>query len=167
MGDRRVEDADRGEPRWLDERERAAWLGAVALMLKVPAALDAQLTKSAELTMFEYLLLARLSEQPDRRVRMSTPAVLTNGSLSRLSHVADRLEKRGLLCRHRDPQNVRYLMAVLTTEGYDLVVKAAPGHVEAVRELVIDALSADQLLALKDLGAHVLARLDPETSWPP
>jgi DNA-binding MarR family transcriptional regulator len=161
------EDARTGETRWLSDDERAAWLGVMAVILKLPAALDSQLTRSAGLTLFEYLLLARLSEQPDRRLRMSTLAALTNGSLSRLSHVADRLEKRGLLYRERDPENGRFMMAILTAEGYDLVVRAAPGHVEAVRDLFLDALSPVQLRALRDAGDHVLDQLGTGSSWPP
>ncbi|HEY4462886.1 MAG TPA: MarR family transcriptional regulator, partial [Streptosporangiaceae bacterium] len=99
--------------------------------------------------------------------RMSTLAALTNGSLSRLSHVADRLEKRGLLYRERDPENGRFMMAILTAEGYDLVVRAAPGHVEAVRDLFLDALSPVQLRALRDAGDHVLDQLGTGSSWPP
>ena len=161
------EDARAGEARWLNDDERAAWLSVMAVILKLPAALDSQLTRSAGLTLFEYLLLARLSEQPERRLRMSTLAALTNGSLSRLSHVADRLEKRGLLYRERDPENGRKMMAILTPEGYDLVVRAAPGHVEAVRELFLDALSPVQLRALRDAGEHVLGRLGTGSRWPP
>src|SRR5579864_5574100 len=126
------------ETRWLNEDERAAWLAVVGMMLKIPAQLDSQLASSADLTFFEYLVLARISEQPERRVRMSTLAGLTNGSLSRLSHVVGRLERRGLMRRARDPKNARYMEAILTPAGYRLVLKAAPGHVEKVRELMID-----------------------------
>jgi DNA-binding MarR family transcriptional regulator len=161
-----VTESGPGGARWLNDEERAAWLGVMAIILKLPAALDSQLTRSAKLTLFEYLLLARLSEQPGLRLRMSTLATLTNGSLSRLSHVAERLEARGLLYRERDPENGRYMMAVLTTAGRELVIKAAPGHVQTVRELLIDALTPDQLRALEGAGANVLAKLDSGRSWP-
>ena len=154
------------DPRWLNDEERAAWLGVMAIILKLPAALDSQLTRSAKLTLFEYLLLARLSEAPGLRLRMSTLATLTNGSLSRLSHVAERLETRGLLYRERDPENGRYMMAVLTPAGRELVIKAAPGHVQTVRELLIDALTPDQLRALEGAGANVLGKLDSGRGWP-
>lgn len=153
-----VHEATSAGPRWLDAREQAAWQGAVVLLLKVPTALDAQLTKSAGMTMYEYLVLARLSEQPARRIRTSALAALTNGSLSRLSHVADRLERRGLLYRERDPEDRRFMMAALTPAGFDAVVAAAPGHVAAVRDLVLDGLTPDQLQTLEKVGAHILAR---------
>jgi DNA-binding MarR family transcriptional regulator len=159
--------SDGGETRWLDEEERAAWLAVVAMMLRLPPELDSQLASSAGLTFFEYLLLARLAEQPDRRVQMTRLAALTNGSLSRLSHVASRLEERGLLRRARATTSPRYMEAILTPAGYRLVVKAAPGHVEKVRELVIDSLSRTQLRALQVAGRRVLANIDPGSDWPP
>ena len=51
--------------------------------------------------------------------------------------------------------------AILTPVGYRLAVKAPPGHVEKVRELVIDSLSRTQLRALQAVGRRVLANIDP------
>jgi DNA-binding MarR family transcriptional regulator len=167
MGISDAAEGDGGETRWLDEEERAAWLAIVAMMLRLPPELDSQLASSAGLTFFEYLLLARLAEQPDRRVQMRRLAALTNGSLSRLSHVASRLEQRGLLRRARATKGPRYMEAILTPAGYRLVVRAAPGHVEKVRELVIDSLSRTQLGALAAAGRRVLANIDPGSAWPP
>jgi DNA-binding MarR family transcriptional regulator len=122
---------------------------------------------SAGLTFFEYLLLARLAEQPGQRVQMARLAALTNGSLSRLSHVASRLERRGLLGRARAAQSPRYMEAFLTPAGYRLVVAAAPGHVMKVRELLIDSLSGPELRVLEEAGRRVLAAIDPDSPWPP
>lgn len=159
--------AGSGETRWLDPEERAAWLAVVAIMLRLPAELDSQLVSSAELTFFEYLLLARLAEQPGQRVQMARLAALTNGSLSRLSHVASRLERRGLLRRARAEQSPRYMEAFLTPAGHRLVTEAAPGHVAKVRELLIDSLSRPELRALETAGRRVLAAIDPASPWPP
>src|ERR1700733_8959966 len=81
-------------PHWLDQEERAAWLGLIRLVTRLPSVLDAQLQHDAELSFFEYSVLAMLSEQPDRVLRMSHLAAVTSASLSRLSHVARRLESR-------------------------------------------------------------------------
>ncbi len=98
---------------------------------------------------------------------MTRLTALTNGSLSRLPHVASRLEQRGLLRRARATKGPRYMEAILTPVGYRLAVKAAPGHVEKVRELVIDSLSRTQLRALQAVGRRVLANIDPGSTWPP
>jgi DNA-binding MarR family transcriptional regulator len=148
------------EPRWLTPDEMEAWLALAAMLIKLPAALDAQLQRDAGITHFQYLVLANLSEAPGRTRRMSELAELTNGSLSRLSHVMSRLEDRGWVRREPCPENGRYTNAVLTCAGWDKVVATAPGHVETVRQLVIDALTGAQRRQLRDIGRRVLARVE-------
>jgi DNA-binding MarR family transcriptional regulator len=138
-----------------------------ALILKLPTALEAQLSKAAGLTLFEYIVMARLSEQPSRRLRMSELATLANGSLSRLSHNVRPLSSRGYMERRPDPDDGRYTEAFLTDEGYNLVVRAAPAHVALVRHLLIGAVTPDQLLQLADIGQRVVSRVEPGVVWPP
>ena len=118
---------DERAPRWLDDEERAAWLSIVRVAATLPAALDVQLERDEDLNYFEYIVLAMLSEQPDLVLRMSALAALTNASLSRLSHVAKRLEGRGLIRREPDPSDGRCTNAILTEEGLAKVRRAAPG----------------------------------------
>jgi DNA-binding MarR family transcriptional regulator len=155
------------EPRWLDADERAAWLSLSGLLIRLPAALDTQLERDAGLSNFEYLALAMLSETPNRTLRMSQLAVLTNGSLSRLSHVAKRLERQGFIRREPSADDGRYINAVLTDEGLAKVVATAPGHVAHVRNLVIDALTPKQLGSLRDIAQRVLERIDPGSPFNP
>src|ERR671932_2729164 len=83
-----------GEPRWLDDEEMSAWLALNGVILLLPAALDSQMQRDNGITMFEYLVLAMLSEAPERTLQLKELARVTNGSLSRLSHVVTRLERR-------------------------------------------------------------------------
>ncbi|MBB5917633.1 DNA-binding MarR family transcriptional regulator [Nocardia transvalensis] len=131
-------------------------------MISLPAALDARMQREAELTFFEYMVLSVLSEQPDRTLQMSDLAARTAASLSRLSHVAARLEKRELLTRARVPGSGRRTVAMLTEAGYQAVVAAAPGHVAAVREYLIDELEPHDLAALCRIGTAVAAALERE-----
>jgi DNA-binding MarR family transcriptional regulator len=155
------------EPRWLNGEEQAAWLGLVRLMTKLPPALDAQLQRDAGVSFFEYSVLAMLSEQPDRTLRMSHLATLTTASLSRLSHVAKRLEANGLMRRALDPGDGRCTNAILTDAGLELVTRTAPAHVTEVRELVIDAVTPAQLRQLRLAVDRVLTRLDPQGTTQP
>jgi DNA-binding MarR family transcriptional regulator len=155
------------EPRWLDGEERAAWLGLVRLMTKLPPALDAQLQRDAGVSFFEYSVLAMLSEQPDRTLRMSHLATLTTASLSRLSHVAKRLEAHGLMRRALDPGDGRCTNAILTDAGLELVTRTAPAHVTEVRELVIDAVPPALLRQLRLASESILAQLDPQGATKP
>src|SRR5262249_11907625 len=125
-------------------------------------ALDSQLRRDAQLTHFEYLCLAMLSEAPDRTLRMTGLAAQTNSTLPRLSHVVRRLETRGLVERFPCPQDARATNARLTPVGWDTVQSAAPGHVANVREHVIDALTAEQVDQLGEITEAMLRRLDPD-----
>jgi len=152
---------------WLDADERQVWLSLCRLTTKLPSALDNQLERDADLNYFEYLVMAVLSEREDRTLRMSQLAALTNASLSRLSHVAKRLESRGYVTREPDPDDGRYTKAILTECGMTKVEESAPGHVRVVRDLVIDALSPVQLRQLHEAIEAINARVDPgNSSWP-
>lgn len=143
---------------WLSDAEKSAWLALTALLTKLPGALDAQLSRDAGLTFFEYTVLGMLAEA-DGCLRMSTLAELTNGTLSRLSHVARRLETQGLLTREPDPDDGRATLAILTAEGRARVEKAAPGHVLHARKLVVDAASAEDLATFGRVGELIVQRL--------
>lgn len=142
------------EPQWLSEDEKQAWTGLISLILLMPGKLEAPL-RQVDLTLFEYLTLSHISDAPDRRIRMSELAFLANGSLSRLSNVVKRFEQRGWVTRSPDPDDGRYTLAALTDTGHQLVVEAAPLHVRAVRELVLDPLTAPDLTALTRIAAKL------------
>ena len=147
------------EPRWLTDEEQQAWRPFAALLFRLPAALDAQLQRDAQITHFEYMVLISLSEAPDRSLRMSDLAAMASGSLSRLSHVVSRLERRDWVRREPCPGDGRFINAVLTDEGWEKVVATAPGHVEAVQKLVVDALTPEEFRALGAASAQILACL--------
>jgi DNA-binding MarR family transcriptional regulator len=149
------------DTRWLDQAEMGAWVRLVGVLELLPGVLDAQLRRDAQLTHFEYYVLAMLSEAPDRTLRMTALAKLTNATLPRLSHVVQRLEDRGLMERFPCPQDRRATNARLTEAGWRKVEETAPGHVATVREYVIDALAPEQIGQLTAIADAVLGRLDP------
>ncbi|GLI26318.1 MarR family transcriptional regulator [Agromyces rhizosphaerae] len=142
--------------------EEAAWVRLIALAELLPGVLDAQLLRDAQITHFEYTVLMSLESSPDRTSRMTRLASRTNATLPRLSHVAKRLEQRGLIERFPCPEDRRATNARLTDEGLALLDDAAPGHVDTVRHYVLDALDPDDLDRLYDIAGVLLERLDPE-----
>jgi DNA-binding MarR family transcriptional regulator len=146
---------------WLDRTQLRAWIRLVAVLELLPGVLDAQLRRDADVTEFEYYVLAMLSEAPDRTLRMTELARQTNATLPRLSHVVTRLESRGLVERFPCPEDRRATNARLTKAGWAKVEEAAPGHVANVRHHVIDALSDEQIDQLAEIGEAILAKLDP------
>ncbi len=146
--------------RWLTASELDSWLSVVRLMTWLPWSIDQQLQRDSNLGMVEYQVLAMLSGSPDRSMRMSSLAEVTNASLSRLSHLVKRLEGRGLVRREPDRTDGRFTNAILTDEGFRTLAEAAPGHLAHVRSLVIDVLSPEQLRRLGRDAARIMARID-------
>jgi DNA-binding MarR family transcriptional regulator len=145
---------------WLTPAELDSWLSVVRLFSWLPWSIDQQLRRDANLGMVEYQVMARLSQSPERTLRMGLLADLANSSLSRLSHLVKRLEARGLVRREPDPADGRFTNASLTDEGFQVLAAAAPRHVAHVRSLVIDALSAEQLRRLGLAADRIVARID-------
>src|SRR5216684_9401779 len=100
--------------KWLIRSEVDSWLSVVRLMTWLPWSIDQQLQRDSNLGIVEYQVLAMLSDSPERRMRMSSLAEVTNASLSRLSHLVKRLEERGLVRREPDPTDGRFTHAILT-----------------------------------------------------
>ncbi|MCX5208805.1 MarR family winged helix-turn-helix transcriptional regulator [Kitasatospora sp. NBC_00240] len=149
------------EPSWLDIEEQETWLAMAGMLVRFPAALDAQLQRDAGISHFEYQVLAGLSMTSERTLRMSDLAEFAACSLSRLSHTAKRLEAKGWLTRTPDPSDGRYTLAVLTDAGWDKVTATAPGHVAEVRRLLIDPLTKAQYKQLREIGRRVNDAIGP------
>ena len=149
------------EPRWLDDDEQAAWLALVSVISTLPGALDAQLQTDSAMSFYEYMVLSSLSYADQETLRLRDLALLTNGSLSRLSQVATRLETRGWLERRPDPSDGRTTWAVLTPAGRSKLEQAAPQHVETVRRLVLDPLTKAQVRQLRTIHARIRNAIQP------
>jgi DNA-binding MarR family transcriptional regulator len=147
--------------RWLDPEEAQTWLAVWSMMVWLPVRLDAQLRRDFGLTHPEYHALSQISMAPDRTVRLSELATVTNMTLSHLSRVVSRLEKAGWVQRTPDPDDGRYTRASLTDAGWNAVQAAAPGHVEAVRRYVFDALTPEQSRALGVAASRIVEAVNP------
>jgi DNA-binding MarR family transcriptional regulator len=159
-------DGDSGV-RWLTSQELAAWIELRRLMLLLPSVLDSRTLRQADLSFFEYQLLATLSEMPDRTLRMSELAEASSSSLSRLSHAVSRLETKGFVTRRRCDGVGRRSVATLTRKGLGKLVASAPGHVESVRSLVIDGLTKEQLSSLVAIASSIAERLEADDAGTP
>ena len=151
----------------LSTEELETWSALATVLEWLPPALDAQLQRDSDLTHFEYGILFALADAPDRTLRMSVLADYANSSLSRLSRAATRLETKGWLTRRPDADDGRYTLATLTESGAGKVEQATPGHVETVRRLVLDALTAAQKRQLREISRRVTAAIRTESGWRP
>jgi DNA-binding MarR family transcriptional regulator len=140
--------------RSLNHHEWSAWLQLVSTFTLLPAALDSQLQRDAGMSHFEFEVMVALSRQPDRSLQLKDLAVVANGSLSRLSHVISRLERRGWVRRSRGTRG-RATYAELTDEGYEKLMATGPIHLREVRRLVFDVLTPEDVKALKHVTALI------------
>jgi DNA-binding MarR family transcriptional regulator len=155
------------EPEWLTPDELRSWIAFMGVFIKLPYLLDVDLKRRADLNFVEYLVLSALSVAPDHELPMNRLATVANCSLSRLSHVVSRLEKRVWVRRFPSPCDGRLTIASLTDEGYELLEEIAPGHVETVRSLVYDSLTPDQVDQFTIICDKINKQVHPGGTWPP
>ena len=149
-------------PRWLNASEQRAWRNFIEATSLLMDALDRQLQRDAGIPHGYFEILVRLSEADQRTMRMSELADATRSSRSRLSHAVARLEERGWIEREDCETDRRGQLARLTDVGFAALESAAPSHVEAVREHVIDRLTPEQIDQLAEIAGIVLSGLSSE-----
>jgi DNA-binding MarR family transcriptional regulator len=147
------------EPRWLDASQQRDWRAYVDGSVRLTEIMDRDLKTRHGLSVSEYEILVRLSEAPDRRLRMAELAENASQSRSRLSHTCSRLESKGLVKRDSCPNDKRGVYAHLTDDGFAALDRAARDHVETVREYFIDVIDPQDLEAVGRAFSLVLKRL--------
>jgi DNA-binding MarR family transcriptional regulator len=146
--------------RWLTATQQRQWraflLGSTLLMDRI----DRDMREKHGLSQAEYELLVRLSEAPERVLRMAELADSVKNSRSRVTHTIRRLEEAGFVARRACESDGRGVQAVLTDAGFAKLVAAAPDHVDCVRECLVDVVDADDLETIGRAFGHVADRLE-------
>jgi len=152
--------------RWLDDDEQRTWRAFLAANRLLMDCLDRQLQHEAGIPHTYYEILVRLSEVPDRALRMSQLAASSMSSRSRLSHAVARMEETGWVRRRECSTDRRGAVCELTDAGMEAIRAAAPGHVEAVRTNLFDQLTPEQVVALRQISEAVATHLGGDGIWP-
>ena len=155
--------APRDETRWLDTTQQASWRAYVVGTTLLMDRLDRDLRQAFDLSLAEYEILVRLSECPDRTMRMAQIAESLRHSRSRVTHTVSRMERAGLVERRASASDRRGVEATMTDAGMRLLEEAAPVHVEGVRQHLVDLVSAADLAALGRVMNAVSDDLVPES----
>ncbi|RFU84530.1 MarR family transcriptional regulator [Streptomyces triticagri] len=148
-------------PRWLNDEERRTWLAYLHASTLLEDHLDRQLQRDARMPHVYYGLLVHLSQAPRRTMRMTELARNAKITRSRLSHAVARLEKSGWVRREDCPSDKRGQNAILTDEGMEVLRRAAPGHVAAVRQAIFDRLTPEQQKSLGEIMQIIAEGLQP------
>ena len=145
--------------RWLTEEEQRAWRGLLLMTSQLNARMNRQLLQDYGISLADYEVLVALSEAPEGQLRVFEVADALAWEQSRVSHQLARMQRRGLVARQDCASDARGAFAVLTAAGRAAIERAAPAHVEQVRQLVFDELSHEQVSALTEITTRVLDRL--------
>lgn len=157
--------------RWLSVEEQHSWRGWLAAHTLLREALDREIKADHGISLADYEILVRLSEAPDRSVRMSELAEKALSSRSRLSHQVARMEADGLVERLECVSDRRGTLCRLTETGWQLLVRAAPSHVASVREHLVDVLgpaefstvgAACHKVAAQIIASRTLGECEPD-----
>lgn len=144
---------------WLDDAQQKLWQDLLTVVIALPTLLDRQLQRDEGVSNFEYSVMARLSMTETRTMRLSDLAAQCNSTQPRLSKLMARFEQQGWVTRRPDSNNGRYTLAALTDAGLQKVKDSAPAHVEQVRQLVFEPLTAAQQRHLGATLARIAARV--------
>ncbi|MEL7155755.1 MAG: MarR family transcriptional regulator [Actinomycetota bacterium] len=146
------------EPRWLDETQKVAWMGLLAVVNRAFPEFERTL-KQHDLLAVQFQVLVTLSAAPEQTLQLSQLADLANISQSRLTHRLRLLVERGDVVVTEDPDDGRAKRATLTQEGQRRLDVVAPFHVEDVQRLIFDPLTASETKALANALDKIAAAL--------
>lgn len=147
---------------WLTDRQQHVWRSFLMMTRMVDEQIERDMQRSGDMPFAYYLILAMLSEAPDRRLRMNKLSEVVGFSQSRLSHAVTRLEDLGWVRREQSSADKRGQYASLTPAGLTTLQRVAPSHAETVRSTVFDPLSPQQLDALEDVVRTLIGSVRPE-----
>jgi DNA-binding MarR family transcriptional regulator len=136
------------ETRWLAADQQQAWRAFIVGSTLLMDTLDRELRLAHNISLGEYEILVRLSESPDRTLRMAKIAESMRHSRSRVTHTVSRMEKDGLIRREAATGDKRGVDAVMTDKGWELLRIAANTHVTGVRAHFVDLASTEDFDAL-------------------
>jgi DNA-binding MarR family transcriptional regulator len=131
----------------LDEEQQRSWRALMMGMTLLDDRLDADLRAGFDISLSEYEILVRLSEN-DGAMRMAQLADSLAHSRSRITHTITRMERSGLVERRNSADDGRGVVAALSDRGFEVLREAAPVHVSGVREYLVDLVSEEDFAAL-------------------
>jgi len=145
------------------ERGYAAWLDVFHANTLMVRALEKALKREFELPLVGYEVLVKLEEVPEgERLRMQELARRVLLSKSGLSQLFTRLEKRGLVARRGDPDNLRVTYAILTAEGRKMLERVLPTCRGEIEERFARHLDEEETLTVRRAMGKVIRAFGEE-----
>lgn len=149
----------------LSEQQIESWASYQRMRTRLTERLNRELSRETGLSEADFEILVALIESPDETVRALALRCGLEWEKSRLSHQLRRMEQRGLVKREQCAEDNRSTVIRVTDAGREIAEHAKRVHQDAVKYYVCDALTPDQLEALRGITEAILAQLD-ETHTP-
>lgn len=149
-------------PRGLGPDEQAAWESFIRMQETLIGRLSRLVRSDSGMSASDYIVLAKLTEAEEGRLRFLELAKLVEWEKSRMSHQVSRMEKRGLVTKTDCPDDGRGAFIAATPLGYEAIREAAPVHAEHVRRLFVEALTPNQLSTFGRLSQRVLDHMEKQ-----
>ena len=139
----------------LDPAELGAYFSLIEVSSLLRHTVEQQLKDAGGLSYVQFQLLATLGDAPDGSLRMTDLADGVVYSRSGLTYQVGLLERDGLVVRAPSTEDERSTTVALTDAGRDVLGRVFPGHIEVLRQLFLEPLSADDVHALDDVLGRV------------
>jgi DNA-binding MarR family transcriptional regulator len=139
--------------------ELAAWRTFIETADELRTLLGARLQSESGLSTGDYAVLLALAEASGNQLRSSELATHIGWERSRLSHHLGRMETRGLIRRDECATDSRGAEIVITDAGTDAFRRANGPHLHAIREVFVDALTPEQVIAAGEIAGALRAHL--------
>jgi DNA-binding MarR family transcriptional regulator len=154
-----MEQSKKGARQSPNPDELAVWREYVETAETLRQALAGGLQATSNVSPGDYAVLLALSEVDGHRLRSSALADGIGWERSRLSHHLGRMEKRGLVRRHRSGSDSRGAEIELTDDGARTFRSSSASHLRLVRRLFVDALAPEDLEAAGRVAARLRQHL--------
>ena len=148
----------------LDADQLDAYFALMEVGNLIQHAVEQQLRAEGDLSGVQFSILAQLSGAPGGSARMTDLADGVVYSRSGLTYQAGLLDKAGLITRRPSADDERSTTVTITDAGRARVARVLPGHVDVVRQMLVDPLSRRDL---GTLGAVLTRVRDHLRAAPP
>jgi DNA-binding MarR family transcriptional regulator len=144
----------------LSEAQLTAWANYERLRVRLTERIYRELAQKAGLSEADFEILSALIEAPNESVRALALRCGLEWEKSRLSHQLRRMEKRALITRQECVEDNRSSVIRVTEAGRKLAKEANMYYEHAVRQYVVDVLTAEQFQALGTIAETITHHLD-------
>lgn len=147
-----------GTGRYLTKGELRSWTRFLDASRLLEEILAQHVARDHGMTHSDYEVLVRL-DGANGQMRMTTLADQVVSSAQKLTHTANRLERRGWIARVPSTEDARGLVATLLPPGREALAAAAGEHAALIKRYLLDVLTSEEQEILAESMDRVAAHM--------